>query len=434
MERFASSFGKSGEFTIIVEEANSKRDGAQDGLCVHRAEFRVSSSILSSWSEVFGKMMSDDFIEGKKKEVVIKDFSAKGVEAFLRFFYADTLDISQMDVIVEVQVLADKYQVPELQSLCKEIIKNEMTPQNAWTVFQSADKFHLQDERLAAKNLLFVKAKEALVQRPSVSDELLEEVLCSGLCCISDSELFSLLAKWKEAEQGLKTIELIEKSVNMERVPPLDIKRSGLDDESLRPLKTRRLTRTRGEKTEDLHDLLRSRFEEFLKAHQRPIGPCHRKTYEDIYSASLNFQWGVDEGRSQAMWEANFLTDWVQVTHTMSKLPGLPYRLACNHHDVKGPFRLDAGNWVEWRLLRFALYLTGISLTGLEAAQNMEILCGDGACWERIFCSEGKEIKVKTFVACHCDFMVRHFKIKMLQGSFDPSRVKFQGILQEAVE
>ena len=70
--------------------------------------------------------MSDDFIEGRNREVVIKDFSAKGVEAFLRFFYTGTLNISQVDVIVEVQVLADKYQVPELHSLCKEIIKNEM--------------------------------------------------------------------------------------------------------------------------------------------------------------------------------------------------------------------------------------------------------------------------------------------------------------------
>ena len=164
--------------------------------------------------------MSDDFIEGKKKEVVIKDFSARGVESFLRFFYVGTLDISQMDVIVEVQVLADKYQVPELRSLCKEIIKNEITPQNAWTVFHSADRFHLQDERLVSKNLLFVKAKEVLAQRPSVSDELLEEVLSSGLLCISDSELFSLLAGWEEAEEGLRNIELIEKHVAMQKGPP----------------------------------------------------------------------------------------------------------------------------------------------------------------------------------------------------------------------
>ena len=370
-------------------------------------------------------MMSDDFIEGKKKEVVIKDFSAKGVEAFLRFFYTGTLDISQADVIVEVQVLADKYQVPKLHSLCKEIVQNEMTPQNAWTVFQSADKFHLEDERLLSKNLLFVKAKEALAKRPSVSDELLEEVLSSGLLCISDGELFSVLAKWKEAEEGLKKIELIEKHVNMQNVRPELVRASGLDNEILRPLKTRKFTQSRGEKTEDVHSLIRRRFEEFLKGQERQVHNSHQQTL----STPANFEWGVQEGRRQAMWEANFLTTWVQVNHTMSKLPGSPYRLACNYHDVLGPFILDAGTWVEWRLLRFALYLTGISLTGREKA-NVEIWCGDGESWERIFCSNGK------VVACHCDFMVRHFKIKMLQGpcTFDPSRVKFQGILQEAAE
>ena len=379
-------------------------------------------------------MMSDDFIEGKKKEVVIKDLPAKGVEAFLRFFYVGTLDISQMDVIVEVLVLADKYQVPELHSLCKEIIQHEITPQNAWTVFQSADEFHLQDERRVSKNLLLVKVKEALAQRPSVKDELLEEVLSSGLLCISDSDLFSLLAKWKEAEEGLKNIELIQEHVNMENVPPNLIEQSGLDDESLCPLKTRRLTQSRGEKTEDVHDLLRRRFEEFLAAHQRPVGSAHRQSHMEGCTGSWNFEWGVEEGRSQAMWEANFLTDWVQVRHTMSRLPGSPCSLACNRNDVLGPFRLDAGTWVEWRLWRFALYLTDISLTELEAA-HVEIWCGDGARWERIFCSEGKEIiKGTTIVACHCDFMVRHLKIKTLQGSLDPSRVKFQGILQEAVD
>eukprot|EP00434_Breviolum_minutum_P007539 symbB.v1.2.006656.t1/scaffold372.1/size218212/8 len=342
-ERFASSFGKSGEFTVIVEEANRKRDEAQDESSLHCAEFRVSAWILSCWSEVFGKMMSDDFIEGKKKEVVIKDFSAEGVEAFLCFFYTGTLDISQVDVIVE----------------------------------------------------------EALAQRPSVSDELLEEVLSSGLLCISDGELFSLLAKWKEAEEGLKNIELIEKHVNMQNVPPELVQQSGLDDESLRPLKTRRLTRSRGEETEDVHGLLRRRFEEFLKGQERPVGSAHQPNPVEGCSASWNFGWGEKEGRSKAMWEANFLTDWVQVSHTMSKLPGSPYSLACNQRDVLGPFLLDAGTWVEWRLLRFALYLTGISLTGLEAA-HVEIWCGDGARWERIFCSEGKEIKVKTSVCSQC--------------------------------
>lgn len=388
-------------------------------MSVNRAEFRVSASILSSWSEVFGTMMSDDFIEGKKKEVVIKDFSAKGVEAFLRFFYTGTLDIRQVDVILEVQVLADKYQVPELHSLCKEIIQKEMTPRNAWTAFQSADKFHLDHERLVSKNFLFVKAKQALAQRPTVSDELLEEVLSSGLLCISDSQLFSLLAKWTEAEEGLKNIELIGKHVAMQNVPFELIQQSGLDNESFLSLTTQISTQSRGEETKDVHDLLRERFEKFLEAHQRPIG----------HNQYRNYECGVQEGKSQAMWQANFLTDWVQVRHSMSKMPGSPYFLACNQKDVLGPFRLDTGNWVEWRLLRFALYLTGISLSGLEAA-HVEIWCGDGARWEQIFCSNGK------VVACHCDFMVRHFKIKALQGpcTFDPSRVKFQGILQEAAE
>ncbi|CAK9116651.1 unnamed protein product [Durusdinium trenchii] len=64
-DKLASSFGKTGSFSVLVEAADQTR-----------TEFKVSSVILSSWSEVFDKMMNHDFKEHTQRQVVIKDFLA----------------------------------------------------------------------------------------------------------------------------------------------------------------------------------------------------------------------------------------------------------------------------------------------------------------------------------------------------------------------
>lgn len=50
------------------------------------------------------------------QKVVIKDFSTTAVQSFLKFLYSGTLDMP-VERLVEVSVIADKYQVMELK-LC----------------------------------------------------------------------------------------------------------------------------------------------------------------------------------------------------------------------------------------------------------------------------------------------------------------------------
>eukprot|EP00913_Durusdinium_trenchii_P005510 g5134.t1 len=102
-EKLAFSFGQGGDFTVAVTEVSSSQ----------RTEFKVWAVILSSWSEVFEKMMCHDFEEKEKQEFVITEFSPKAVEAFLRFLYSGSLDAT-LDTLIEVIAIADKYQVPEL--------------------------------------------------------------------------------------------------------------------------------------------------------------------------------------------------------------------------------------------------------------------------------------------------------------------------------
>eukprot|EP00439_Symbiodinium_sp_Y106_P052475 s722_g7.t1 len=83
-------FGQGGDFTVVVEERVAGKSG-QDAEVV-RTEFKVWSVLLSQWSKVFHTMTtSTSFREKAAAEVVIQDFSATTVEAFLRFLYSGVL-------------------------------------------------------------------------------------------------------------------------------------------------------------------------------------------------------------------------------------------------------------------------------------------------------------------------------------------------------
>lgn len=56
-------------------------------------------------------------------QVVIKDFSSFAVETFLKFLYKGTVD-APPEIVCEVSVIADKYQVLELRNLCVKTLED----------------------------------------------------------------------------------------------------------------------------------------------------------------------------------------------------------------------------------------------------------------------------------------------------------------------
>eukprot|EP00913_Durusdinium_trenchii_P014498 g13600.t1 len=212
-EKLSTAFGKMGSFRVVVEKASEKT----------RTEFKVSSVILSSWSEVFEKMMLHEFEEQTQGQVVIKDFSSHAMEVFLRFLYSGTLNVD-VQTLVEVMVIADKYQVPELSRHCNDLLHIQLSS-NAWDIFIAADSFRLDALREAAFNAVLMCPKRVLQERPAVSDELVHEVLGSDFLCLSDEELLDLLMEWKEADEGhISKRDLIEKYVCLENVSGEKIK------------------------------------------------------------------------------------------------------------------------------------------------------------------------------------------------------------------
>jgi len=90
--------------------------------------------------------------------------------------------------------------------------------QNAWVIFQSADRFHLQGIRQKSKDKILIEAEKAFETRPLVRDELLEEVLVSDLMCITNEKLESLLRKW-DAPDATNRWALVDRWVSTAKMP-----------------------------------------------------------------------------------------------------------------------------------------------------------------------------------------------------------------------
>ncbi|CAE7689820.1 bath-42, partial [Symbiodinium sp. CCMP2456] len=187
-----------GNFTVIVEErsADMLESSIEIEASVKRTEFKVWSVLLARWSPVFERMVgSDNCVESQRAEVVIEDFSACAVEIFLRFLYSGSVRGS-IAALVEVAAIADKYQVEALPPLCLRLVRKALTPEVACEVFAIADCFHVAQMRAEALDCIFTNPEEALKERPALRMELLEEILGSGLLCISGDVLKEMLRRW----------------------------------------------------------------------------------------------------------------------------------------------------------------------------------------------------------------------------------------------
>ena len=339
---WGACFGKEGNFTVIVEEASGD---ASDDVDVEdkRTEFKVWSFLLARWSPVFEKMLgSDNYAESQKAEVVIQDFSASAVGLFLRFLYSGSVDGST-SVLVEVAVMADKYQVKALRSLCIRIVRKALKPDVACEVFAAANHFQLDGLRMDALEHILTQPAEALKERPTLRPELLEEILDSGLLCMSEDDLKETLQSW-----GSK------------------------DSDSLQPIIEARIQRATV-RTPGVHtkNVLGTLWDRYVNAGKK--------------GAFLGYWVVVILGPDQAgMCKEN-------AEHVKSMASNFP----CAHTYRKG--------WVQWLLPHSSVHLQGFRFTcnNITASTSFRIWSSeDGATWHLAYESLKTEIKKDTFLPC----------------------------------
>ena len=104
--------------------------------------FRAHRAVLASRSSVFLKMFESDMKEKEERRVIISNIDPEVVSDLLTYIY--TGGAPQMKSHVEDLLLAaDKYNIPDLVTLCEDELRRNLTPTNVAEVLLLADSLQL---------------------------------------------------------------------------------------------------------------------------------------------------------------------------------------------------------------------------------------------------------------------------------------------------
>ncbi|KAI6170361.1 Protein roadkill [Aphelenchoides bicaudatus] len=119
-------------------------------------EFKVSRFILCAHSQIFRNMFSENYNENTNGKVKIDDITAQTMEAFLKWMH--TGEILNENIVEELFVVADKYMVADLKSICSKIMVATLTETNAMQRLIIASKHN--DNELEWKITGFIASKQ----------------------------------------------------------------------------------------------------------------------------------------------------------------------------------------------------------------------------------------------------------------------------------
>lgn len=86
---------------------------------VLEGKYRINAhkAILASRCEMFRNMLSSQMLEANKDEIEIKDTSVDVFRNIINYIYTDQADISDLSMVVNLLVEADKYNLSRLKYL-----------------------------------------------------------------------------------------------------------------------------------------------------------------------------------------------------------------------------------------------------------------------------------------------------------------------------
>jgi hypothetical protein len=134
--------------------------------------------VLAARSPVFRAMFSGEMVEARSTEVMIDDFSAAAVQAFVRFLYSDQCSRAVLeDCAEELLPMADKYQVPALMVLCESYLATKLSPNNVVSTLKLADAHNAAQLKARALSYIIDNAASTAKHAQELSADLLMDLL-----------------------------------------------------------------------------------------------------------------------------------------------------------------------------------------------------------------------------------------------------------------
>jgi len=123
-------------------------------LLVERQQIYCHRVVLAARSDYFSALYSHGFREAKEGVIEIGDLSHESMLSLLRYFYSDTLPID-MDKLIELLTLCERFSVPSLKSRCEEALAPSICVENAALLYKYAKAY--QCLRLKEICLVFIE-------------------------------------------------------------------------------------------------------------------------------------------------------------------------------------------------------------------------------------------------------------------------------------
>ncbi|XP_029198997.2 BTB/POZ domain-containing protein 6-B-like [Acropora millepora] len=189
------------DVSFVVRNAS----GVEESIAAHKF-------VLAVRSPVFYAMFYGDLAESKNK-IVLPDCDSESFLEFLRFLYSDKVTLSGGSVM-QVSYLAKKYIVPELETECTNFLKENLSPENVFDILPLAKKFDEEELVIRCWEVVDRSTQVALQSEtfPSITKELLAEVVKRDDLTIHEIELFQAVDRWATAECERKDLEPVKES------------------------------------------------------------------------------------------------------------------------------------------------------------------------------------------------------------------------------
>ncbi|RWS28530.1 speckle-type POZ protein-like protein [Leptotrombidium deliense] len=133
---------KKDEFKLTVKECPLLNMFMVETLCdftviVDEHPIKCHKSVLMSESDVFQAMFDNDFREKKESCMRIDEFSYDSVHSMIKFMYCHEVD-NIKDLVFDLLLLSDKYNVKKLKMLCENYISSKISVDNFFNIYKTA--------------------------------------------------------------------------------------------------------------------------------------------------------------------------------------------------------------------------------------------------------------------------------------------------------
>ncbi|XP_071033417.1 speckle-type POZ protein B-like [Parasteatoda tepidariorum] len=129
----------------------------------------VHKCLLSARSPVFSAMFKRDMKENQTGVVDIPDVESEVLRSFVEYLYTDIFSNTEFEHVLNLLLVADKYQVNSLKERCSKILISKISTENIYEVISVADLVNQVALKQLALNYIKTN-KMAIIQSPDWSD------------------------------------------------------------------------------------------------------------------------------------------------------------------------------------------------------------------------------------------------------------------------